>query len=238
MDLTAGFHQAPLSEFVKRWTVFTSAFGMFEWNRVPMGLGRCFSVLVLNGQSFFGVMDLTSGFQAPLSECPNRWTVFTSAFGMFEWNRDPMGLKGAPSHFQRMMMVHVLGDLLQKAMKVYLDDFVVFGVDEDEFIANVEAVFKRCLKAKFVKELDNIVSDAWSRLCKYTNGENVDDLSAAAGGGACEKLVSLELREVVEARMEREDFFPIVDVSVAFFSGALRDRGGVRYRSRDPRAAV
>jgi len=98
---------------------------------------------------FFGVMDLTAGFhQAPLSESARRWTAFTTAFGMFEWNRVPMGLKGAPSYFQHMMMVHVLGDLLQKAVEVYLDDFIVFGKDEDEFVANVEAVFERCLKAK------------------------------------------------------------------------------------------
>ena len=98
---------------------------------------------------FFGVMDLTAGFhQAPLSESARRWTAFTTAFGMFKWNRVPMGLKGAPSYFQHMMMVHVLGDLLQKAVEVYLDDFIVFGKDEDEFVANVEAVFERCLKAK------------------------------------------------------------------------------------------
>jgi len=98
---------------------------------------------------FFGVMDLTAGFhQAPLSESAKRWTAFITAFGMFEWNRVPMGLKGAPSYFQHAMMEHVLGDLLQKAVEVYLDDFIVFGKDEDEFIANVEAVFERCLKAK------------------------------------------------------------------------------------------
>ena len=72
---------------------------------------------------FFGVMDLTAGFhQAPLSEYAKRWTAFTTAFGMYEWNRVPMGLKGAPSYFQHMMMVHVLGDLLQKTVEVYLDD--------------------------------------------------------------------------------------------------------------------
>ena len=104
---------------------------------------------------FFGVMDLTAGFhQAPLSESAKRWTAFITAFGMYEWNRVPMGLKGAPSYFQHMMMEHVLGDLLQKAVEVYLDDFIVFGKDEDEFIANVEAVFERCLRAKITLNPD------------------------------------------------------------------------------------
>ena len=33
--------------------------------------------------------------------------------------------------------------------------FIVFGKDEDEFIANVEAVFERCLKAKITLNPDN-----------------------------------------------------------------------------------
>ena len=69
---------------------------------------------------------------------------------------------------------------------------------------------------KFIKGVDNIVSDAWSRLCKFTNGEDDEDSTAAAGGGPTEEFASIELREVVEARMERDALFPIVDVSSAF----------------------
>jgi len=46
--------------------------------------------------------------------------------------------------------------------------------------------------------------------------DDVDASSAAAGGGSCEELASLELREVVEATMEREALFPLLDVSSAF----------------------
>ena len=38
MDLTSGYHQAPLAEASKKYTAFVTALGMFEWNRVPMGL--------------------------------------------------------------------------------------------------------------------------------------------------------------------------------------------------------
>ena len=90
---------------------------------------------------FFGVMDLTSGYhQAPLSKSARKWTAFTTAFGCFEWTRVPMGLKGAPSYFSRVMMGN-LGDLLMKAVEVYLDDFIVFGEDFDEFENNLEQVF-------------------------------------------------------------------------------------------------
>ena len=51
---------------------------------------------------FFGVMDLTAGFhQALLSESAKRWTVFIMAFGMYEWNRVLMDLKGASPYFQQ-----------------------------------------------------------------------------------------------------------------------------------------
>jgi hypothetical protein len=90
---------------------------------------------------FFGVMDLTSGYhQAPLSKSARKWTAFITAFGCFEWTRVPMGLKGAPSYFSRVMMNN-LRDLLMKAVEVYLDDFIVFGEDFDEFIFNLEQVF-------------------------------------------------------------------------------------------------
>jgi transposase InsO family protein len=96
---------------------------------------------------FFGVMDLTSGYhQAPLSKSARKWTAFTTAFGCFEWTRVPMGLKGAPSYFSRVMMEN-LKDLLMKAVEVYLDDFIVFGQDFDEFEDNLEQVFanfRRC----------------------------------------------------------------------------------------------
>jgi len=97
---------------------------------------------------FFGVMDLTSGYhQAPLSESSKKWTAFVTAFGQFEWNRVAMGLCGAPSYFQRVMMTTVLGDILTKAVEVYLDDFIVFGSTQEEFLYNLEQVFKRCQKA-------------------------------------------------------------------------------------------
>ena len=42
MDLTSGYHQAPLAEASRKYTAFTSAVGLFEWCRVVMGLkGSC-----------------------------------------------------------------------------------------------------------------------------------------------------------------------------------------------------
>jgi hypothetical protein len=39
IDLTSGYHQAPLGESSRALTAFITIIGVFEWLRVPMGLG-------------------------------------------------------------------------------------------------------------------------------------------------------------------------------------------------------
>ena len=38
LDLTSGYHQAPIDEKSKHLTAFRTATGLWEWNRLPMGL--------------------------------------------------------------------------------------------------------------------------------------------------------------------------------------------------------
>ena len=54
-----------------------------------------------------------------------------------------MGLKGAPSYFQREVAHGVLGDPLGRQCELFLDDLIIFVADEDEFIANLEACLER-----------------------------------------------------------------------------------------------
>ena len=97
---------------------------------------------------FFGVMDLTSGFhQCPLRESDKKWTSFITAAGMYEWNRCPMGLESVPSYFQRIMATDVLADILYELVECYLDDIIVFGQTEDEFLHNYREVHIRCRRA-------------------------------------------------------------------------------------------
>jgi hypothetical protein len=93
---------------------------------------------------FFAVMDLTSGYhQAPLSEASKKFTAFVTPFGLFEWNRVPMGLKAAGSYFQRTMCHTVLAGLILSICECYLDDVITFGDSEESFLSNLEAVFTR-----------------------------------------------------------------------------------------------
>jgi hypothetical protein len=96
---------------------------------------------------YYGVMDLTSGYyQAPLSKASQAASAFTTDFGTFEWLRVPMGLKGAPSYFQQQMAQTVLCGLLYQILEIYLDDIIVYGNTEDEYIENLRQVFNRLVK--------------------------------------------------------------------------------------------
>jgi hypothetical protein len=62
---------------------------------------------------YYAVMDLTSGYhQAPLSASARIFTAFITFCGVYEWLRVPMGLKGSPSYFQKVMASVVLMGLL------------------------------------------------------------------------------------------------------------------------------
>jgi len=92
----------------------------------------------------FAVMDLTKGFyQAPLSEEFKKLTAFICFCGLYEWNRVPMGLKGAPSYFQQMLATIVFAGLIHIIMELYIDDIIVHGIDDQQFLARLRQVFER-----------------------------------------------------------------------------------------------
>ena len=93
---------------------------------------------------YFAVMDLTSGYhQAPIAEGSIPYTAFITHRGVYEWVRVPMGLKGAPNYFQRELSNQVLGGLLGHACELYVDDLIIFGSTEEEFLDRLEQVFQR-----------------------------------------------------------------------------------------------
>ena len=60
LDLTSGYHQAPLAENSRIYTAFITFMGMFEWLRIPMGLKNATSYfqkmlasIVLVGRIFY-----------------------------------------------------------------------------------------------------------------------------------------------------------------------------------------
>ena len=76
---------------------------------------------------WFCKLDLTAGYhQTPLHEKSWKYTAFKTAFGVFEWKRVPMGLKGAPSYFQHVIQSEVLHGLMYLICELYIDDVIIF----------------------------------------------------------------------------------------------------------------
>jgi hypothetical protein len=90
----------------------------------------------------FAKLDLTWGYwQIPLLEEIRRFTAFITHMGTFEWDRLPMGLKGAGSWFQQIMAQCFHG-LLYEIMEIYLDDLMVYASTWEDYMNNIRTVLQ------------------------------------------------------------------------------------------------
>ena len=97
----------------------------------------------------FAVMDFTPRYhQLPMATEERYLTAFITIFGLYEWCRVPMGLKGAPAHFQRLMVTVVLVNLIYIICEAYLDDIITYGGSDEEFLGNLHEVLVRFDKYK------------------------------------------------------------------------------------------
>nr|GEU42275.1 reverse transcriptase domain-containing protein [Tanacetum cinerariifolium] len=65
-------------------------------------------------------------FQIPIDPQDQEKTTFTCPYGTFAYRRMPFGLCDAPDMFQRCMIA-IFHDMIEKTMKVFMDDFSIFG---------------------------------------------------------------------------------------------------------------
>ena len=90
---------------------------------------------------YFAVFDLTSGYyQCPISR---KYTTFTTPYGLFQWNRLPMGPTNAPAHFHKEMVSTVFWREIHRILEIYLDDLIVYGKTKEEFMSNLDITFRR-----------------------------------------------------------------------------------------------
>jgi len=96
---------------------------------------------------YYATIDLTSGyFQTPVAETARMFTAFITFMGIFEFLRVPMGMKGAAPYFQQFIAVTVLAGLIYQCAEAYIDDVIIHGQTEDDFIENLRKVFIRFRK--------------------------------------------------------------------------------------------
>ncbi|CAJ0596627.1 unnamed protein product [Cylicocyclus nassatus] len=90
----------------------------------------------------YSSLDFQQGFhQIPLEETHCERTAFACFLGAFEYIRMPMGLKGAPATFQRIM------DEFKKHLRarvfIYIDDLIITSETPDEHLNDIDEVLTK-----------------------------------------------------------------------------------------------
>nr|GEW43770.1 transposon Ty3-I Gag-Pol polyprotein [Tanacetum cinerariifolium] len=98
----------------------------------------------LAGNQYHCFLDCFFGyFQIPIDPKDQEKTTFTCPYGMFAYHRMPFGLCNAACTFQRCMMA-IFHDMIEKTMKVFMDDFSVFRNSFQSCLSYLERMLKRC----------------------------------------------------------------------------------------------
>nr|GEV93025.1 reverse transcriptase domain-containing protein [Tanacetum cinerariifolium] len=97
----------------------------------------------LAGNEYYCFLDGFSGyFQIPIDPKDQEKTTLTYPYGTFAYRRIPFGLCNAPGTFQRCMMA-IFHDMIEKAMEVFMDDFLIFGNSFQTCLSHLEKMLKR-----------------------------------------------------------------------------------------------
>ena len=97
----------------------------------------------LGGAKWFTTLDLASGYhQVAMEEEDKEKTAFVCPFGLFEWNRLPFGLCGAPATFQRLMQRAMSGFLFEFLL-IYLDDLLIYSGSFKEHLISLRKIMNR-----------------------------------------------------------------------------------------------
>ncbi|GJZ14324.1 reverse transcriptase domain-containing protein [Tanacetum coccineum] len=104
----------------------------------------------LAGNKYFHFLDGFSGyFQIPIDLNDQEKTIFMCPFGTYAYRRIPFGLCNAPTTFQRCMLA-IFHDMIKESVKVFMDDFSVFGISFDTCLNNLDKMLQSCKDAHLV----------------------------------------------------------------------------------------
>ena len=70
------------------------------------------------------------------------YTAFHTIAGIFDWTRVPMEIKPAAAYYPCMIMTIVSVGLLYVICKVYIDDVIVHGKTQEEFLDRLKQMFE------------------------------------------------------------------------------------------------
>ena len=103
----------------------------------------------IGGAKYFAVFDMTSAyFQLKLDPSVARWWTISlpGHFGTYQFLRGPMGSAATGVIFSSRI-AEILGDLMFTSAVINVDDLIVYGRSEEDFLANLEAVLDKLIGA-------------------------------------------------------------------------------------------
>ncbi|CAM8953819.1 unnamed protein product [Rhodiola kirilowii] len=105
---------------------------------------------LLAGKPYFCFLDGFSGYnQIPIAPEDHEKTTFTCPFGTFAFRRMSFGLCNAPGTFQRVV-TSIFSDMIGTFIKVFMDDFTIYGDTFDACLSNLSTVLARCVSMNLV----------------------------------------------------------------------------------------
>ncbi|XP_055906656.1 uncharacterized protein K02A2.6-like [Eupeodes corollae] len=108
-------------------------------NRHPIPRTRELFHKLRNGKLFTKI-DLSDAYlQIELDAESKKLVVINTPFGLYQYQRMPFGINSAPGEFQHVMEQILIG----LPVGIYLDDLLVTGENDEEHLANLNAVFSR-----------------------------------------------------------------------------------------------
>ncbi|QRW25741.1 Retrotransposable element Tf2 protein [Rhizoctonia solani] len=97
----------------------------------------------LQGAKIFSKFDLKAGYNLVQIKEGNKWkTAFKTKYRLFKYLVMPFGLTNAPAAFQDMMN-EIFRDLLDVYVIIYLDNILVFSLNEEDHEIHVQEVLRR-----------------------------------------------------------------------------------------------
>ena len=94
----------------------------------------------LAGHPHYSFLDGYSGYnQIAIASKDEEKTTFTCPYDTFTFIRMPFGLCNASSTFQRCMM-SMFSNLVEEAMEIFMDDFLVYGSSFENCLENLKTV--------------------------------------------------------------------------------------------------
>ena len=99
---------------------------------------------MLVGHPYYCFLDRYSGYsQIAIAHEDKEKITFTCPYDTFSLRRMPFGLCNALATFQRCMM-SMFSDLVEEAMEIFMDDFLLYGSSFENCFENLETVLQRC----------------------------------------------------------------------------------------------